>query len=153
MIESFFASLGAPDLAEHVESQQNIETAQLERMREWRANLSSMDRKARYRAKNRALLRHKQGMRRAAELNAIPAWLTKNQERQILRLHEKAVEREFWSRIPHDVHHSVPLRGKDCNTGDDAACGLHVPWNLEVLTREENLQLGARLDEECSMPF
>ncbi|SFN49628.1 hypothetical protein SAMN04487859_103225 [Roseovarius lutimaris] len=153
MIEAFFASIDASDLAEHLQSQQGIETAQLVRMKEWQATLTSMERKARYRAKNRALLRHKQGMRRAAKLNAIPPWLTKTQERQILRLHEKAVEREFWSQIPHDLHHSSPLCGKSSASDDVAACGLHVPWNLEVLTREENLSLGARLDGDSSIPF
>ncbi|WP_353331632.1 hypothetical protein [Phaeobacter sp. NW0010-22] len=153
MIEAFFASLDASDFAEQLQSQLSIEVAQRQRMTEWKANLASMDRKARYRAKNRALLRHKQGMRRAAKLNAIPPWLTRNQERQILRLHEKAVELEFWSLIPHDLHHSSPLCGKSRASGDIAACGLHVPWNLEVLTREENLNLGARLEGDSSIPF
>lgn len=153
MIEAFFVSLDASDLAEHLQSQQDTEIAQLERMKKWKANLASMDRKARYRTKNRALLRHKQGMRRAAMLNAIPPWLTKSQELRILRRHEKAVEKEFWSQIPYDVHHSVPLCGKCSDTGEHTACGLHVPWNLQVLPREENQSIGTRFEHESGFDF
>lgn len=153
MVGTFFASLDAPDFAEHLQSQMDTEIAQLERMQEWKANLATLDCKARYREKNRALLRHKQAMRRAIQHNAKPSWLTKDHERQILRLHEKAVDREFWTKIPHDVHHSVPLCAKCDETGEDIACGMHVPWNLEVLPREENLDLGALLDSKARFGF
>ena len=146
MIDNYFASIDASDLAEHLQEQQNIEIAQLEHMREWEAGLASMDRKTRYRAKNKALLRHKQAMRRAAMLNAVPPWLTQEQEQKILRLHEKAVEKEFWSKVPHDVHHSIPLCGKCNETNSTTVCGLHVPWNLEVIERKENLSIGAKFD-------
>lgn len=33
--------------------------------------------------------------------------------------------------IPHEVDHIIPLKGRNI-------CGLHVPWNLRVVTGEQN---------------
>lgn len=69
--------------------------------------------------------------RKARKLNATPKWLT---EAQIVYM------KAFYALCPdgHHVDHIVPLQGK-------TVCGLHVPWNLQILTTEENLSKGNKL--------
>lgn len=62
---------------------------------------------------------------RAHKLKATPVWLTAEQKSAILDFYQNASVRGL------EVDHIIPLRGK-------VVCGLHVPWNLQFLTRSEN---------------
>lgn len=70
--------------------------------------------------------------RRASKLCATPTWLTKEELQEIEELYEIARAFRLYTGEDYHVDHIVPLQGKD-------VCGLHVPWNLQVLSATENL--------------
>jgi len=70
--------------------------------------------------------------RRRKHRDATPAWLTRTQKSQIRELYKIAITMTKTTGEQYVVDHIVPLRS-------DVVCGLHVPWNLRVITQEENL--------------
>ena len=77
------------------------------------------------------------GTRRKRFRQATPLWLTKSHMEYIERIY-KAARDLRWEDEMH-VDHIIPLNGKD-------VCGLHVPWNLQLLTKEENLRKGNKYE-------
>ena len=65
------------------------------------------------------------------KLEAMPAWLSAIQLAQIDEFYEIAAARAAQTNIPHQVDHIHALKGENFR-------GLHVPWNLQVLTATEN---------------
>ena len=80
---------------------------------------------------NRDKVNARKAKYRAAKLNATPKWLTKEDFNMILSFYLQAKTLSLETGIKYQVDHIVPLRGK-------TVCGLHVPWNLQVITAEEN---------------
>ena len=74
----------------------------------------------------KAYLRNKQVAR------AKPAWLTEEHEFMLEEIYELRDLRSKLTGVVHHVDHIVPLRGQNC-------CGLHVPWNLQVIPAVDNL--------------
>jgi hypothetical protein len=77
--------------------------------------------------------------RRAKKLQATPPWLTNEQFKEIEEFYILAKELQ-WLNDPLDpleVDHIMPLQGKN-------SCGLHVPWNLQILPKSLNCSKGNR---------
>jgi hypothetical protein len=70
--------------------------------------------------------------RKACKLNATPNWLTREDILQIEELFICARMFKLYTGQEYHVDHIVPLQGEN-------VCGLHVPWNLQVILASENL--------------
>ena len=87
---------------------------------------------------NPARMRINMARHRAGKLKATPTWLTAIQFAQIEEFYEVAVARSAQTGTVHHVDHIHPLMGRNFR-------GLHVPWNLQVLTGADNQRKHARL--------
>jgi 5-methylcytosine-specific restriction endonuclease McrA len=72
-------------------------------------------------------------VRRRKHRQATPPWLTRKQKSEIRQLYQIAITMSKTTGERYVVDHIIPLRS-------DYVCGLHVPWNLRVITQEENLK-------------
>jgi 5-methylcytosine-specific restriction endonuclease McrA len=90
-----------------------------------------------WRCANRDKRAATQARRAAAKAQQSPAWLTETQHREILAFYTTAKNLSQSTGVPHEVDHIVPLRGRGVR-------GLHVPWNLQVLTEADNTKKGNR---------
>lgn len=77
---------------------------------------------AEWRKGNPGLVNFYKATDRAYRRDAVPAWADKQ---QIVAIYDEAKEKGLV------VDHKVPLRGK-------TVCGLHIEYNLQLLTRSEN---------------
>lgn len=73
----------------------------------------------------------KNNKRRASRRNATPPWLSDLQIKDIKFFYEFAAAINGYNGTSYDVDHIHPLAGKNF-------CGLHVPWNLQVLSSSDN---------------
>ena len=71
--------------------------------------------------------------RRDKHKQATPKWLSLEQKAEIRKIYIDAMTVSRVTKTPYVVDHIIPLRGQD-------VCGLHVPWNLQIMSREENLK-------------
>jgi 5-methylcytosine-specific restriction endonuclease McrA len=87
----------------------------------------------RYRQLNKDKIRACNVKRRAMKLKAT-IQLSDSHQAEIVGFYHFAKTMST-SSVKFHVDHIVPLKG-------ELVCGLHVPWNLQVLTAEENLKKG-----------
>ncbi len=80
--------------------------------------------------------------RRAARLHATPRWADK---KAIVAIYVLSNSMTKTTGVLHHVHHDIPLRGYGYMDGKRRrlVCGLHIQSNLRVVTRAENLRIGA----------
>ena len=95
-------------------------------------------RSAQWATENRERCNAKTAGRRSKRKNATPHWLTAEQKDEIQRFYNLAQSLSESTGVSHEVDHIVPLTSQ-------VVCGLHVPWNLQVLTTEENRRKANRL--------
>ena len=86
---------------------------------------------------NRDKMRSYYAKRRASKLQATPSWLNEEQLWMMKEVYHAAKVRSEMTGVEHHVDHIVPLQGEQ-------VCGLHVPWNLQVLTAHDNISKGNR---------
>ena len=72
-------------------------------------------------------------LRKRRHKNATPQWLSYRQKQDIKDLYLQAVTLSRITGELYVVDHIIPLI-------NPTVCGLHVPWNLRVITQEENLK-------------
>ena len=78
-------------------------------------------------------------LRRRRFRNATPKWLSAIDKIEIRLKYRLAIEMSRATGVRHAVDHIIPLYG-------DTVCGLHVPWNLRVITQAENLKKYNKLE-------
>jgi 5-methylcytosine-specific restriction endonuclease McrA len=87
---------------------------------------------------NKVQVRADTKARRRKHRDATPLWLTRKQKSEIRQLYQIAITMTQTTGEQYVVDHIVPLRGEE-------VCGLHVPWNLRVITQEQNLKKSNKL--------
>ena len=97
-----------------------------------------------WKANNKTQVRADTKARRRKHRLATPKWLTRQQKSEIRQLYQIAITMTKTTGEQYVVDHIVPLRS-------EFVCGLHVPWNLRVIPRQENLLKSNKLIDTPSV--
>lgn len=76
---------------------------------------------------------HYNALRRTKKSQRTPTWLTPEHKKSIAYFYWLARDAGVITGENYHVDHIVPLNGRN-------VCGLHVPWNLQVLPEKTNIQ-------------
>ena len=108
-----------------------------EKYKEWRSRTQTHRTNSfrEWRRSNPGKCAAKRARRRAAKKRATPLWVNHKEIDKIYRLCAEVTE---VLGEKHQVDHIIPLQGK-------SVCGLHVPWNLQILPQNVNASKGNRI--------
>lgn len=106
----------------------------LEQFREYYKNKKAefTKRQAENFIKNRDKYNSRNAKRHARKKQACPAWLDKEEMWLIDEIYSISTLRTKLTGVKYHVDHIIPLSGKTVS-------GLHLPWNMQVITAVENL--------------
>lgn len=91
-----------------------------------------------YAEQNRGKLNALKKRYKLKKKKATPQWLSVVQIKEIEQFYVQAAIKTKETGTLHHVDHIIPIQGKE-------VCGLHVPWNLQILQAPENRQKSNRL--------
>jgi 5-methylcytosine-specific restriction endonuclease McrA len=94
--------------------------------------------KRKHKANNPEYYKALTSVRKRRHRSATPPWITKEQKLAIRKLYLEAQRLTQLTGVRYVVDHIVPLIS-------DEVCGLHLPWNLQIMTQEENLKKSNKL--------
>ena len=103
-----------------------------------RTNEAKQNYRRKHKERNPDLYKELVSMRRRRFRLATPKWLTAEHKMEIRLKYRLAIELSRRTSVRHAVDHIIPIQGEE-------VCGLHVPWNLEVITQEQNLKKSNKL--------
>lgn len=83
-----------------------------------------------YKKSNKGRVAATNAARKILKLMAFPKWVNRQ---DIVAIYAESQRKSLLTNIPHVVDHIWPLQGK-------GFVGLHVPWNLRVITNVENIR-------------
>lgn len=101
----------------------------------YKANRYIQDHPDKYKLKNR----HQSAVRRSLARSTI----SKLHVKDTMKIYEQAKILEKADGIKREIHHVVPLT--ECL---DIVQGLHVPWNLQILTHVEHVMIHSELNKK-----
>jgi 5-methylcytosine-specific restriction endonuclease McrA len=94
--------------------------------------------KYKYKERNPEFYKALTSVRKRRHRSATPKWLGSQGKVAMRQLYLEAQRLTKLTGVRYVVDHIVPLINPD-------VCGLHVPWNLQIMTQEENLKKSNKL--------
>ena len=129
-----------PEKVHAVEARSYLKCKQKRKERRYRWGLLNKERlrqnDLRFHALNPGKMNAYANERRARKLFATPKWVDRN---ELTKIYVEAKAKKL------HVDHIIPLKHK-------LVCGLHVPWNLQLLTPHENFRKCNSFKEVLDVP-